>query len=85
MTVARYISTLVAPTEGAALEETALVWYILTGDHLRLDDKMFEVLDKNLVPLGNEVGFCLNLKEENSAERSWQLFHWNDDVTRIYY
>ena len=66
------------------MEETTPVWYILTGDHLRLDNKMLEVLDKNLVLLGNEVGFCLNLKEENSAERSWQLFRWNDDVTRIY-
>lgn len=44
-----------------------------------------EVLDKNLVPLGNEVRFCLNFKEEGSAERSWQLFRWIDDVTRIYY
>ena len=66
------------------MEETAPVWYILTGDHLRLNDKVFEVLDKNLVPLSNEVGFCLNLKEENSAERSRQFFRWNDEVTRIY-
>lgn len=59
------------------MEEIAPVWYILTGDHVRLDDK-------NLVPLGNEVGFCLNFKVENSAERSWQIFRWNDEVTRIY-
>ena len=44
------------------MEEITPVWYILTGDHVRLDDKVFEVLDKNLVPLGNEVGFCLNTK-----------------------
>ena len=56
------------------MEETAPVWYIRTGDHIRLDDKVLEVLDKNLVHLGSEVGFCLNTKEENSAERSWQLF-----------
>lgn len=49
------------------MEEIAPVWYI------RLDDKEFEVLDKNLVPLGNEVGFCLNFKEEGSAERPCQL------------
>lgn len=67
------------------MEETAPVWYILTGDRTCLDDKEFEVLDQNLVPLGNEVGFCLNLKEEGSAERSWQPFRWNDEVTRIYY
>lgn len=67
------------------MEETAPVWYILTGDHIRLDDKECEVLDKNLVPLGNEVGFCLNTKAEGSASRSWQFFHWNDEITRIYY
>lgn len=44
------------------MEETAPVWYILTGDHICFDDKVFEVLDKNLVPLGNEVGFCLCTK-----------------------
>lgn len=65
------------------MEETAPVWRILAGDRIRLDDKEFEVLNKNLVPLGNEVGFCLNFKEENSTERFWQLFRWNDEVTRI--
>lgn len=49
------------------MEETASVWSILTGDRIRLDDKEFEVLDKNPVPLGNEVGFCLNFKEERST------------------
>ena len=44
------------------MKETAPVWYILTGDHIRLDDK-----------------------EEGSPGRSWQLFRWNDEVTRIYY
>lgn len=67
------------------MEEIAPVWYILAGDRVRLNGKEFEVLDKNLVPLGNEVGFCLNTKAENSAERSWQLFRWTDEVTRIYY
>ena len=66
------------------MEEIAPVWYILTGDHVRLDDKECEVLDKNLVPLGDAVGFCLNTKEEGSAERSWPLFRWNDEVARIY-
>lgn len=72
-------------TKGADVEEITPVWYILTGDRIRLDDKEVEVLDKNLVPLGNEVGFCLNFKGKGSAERSWQLFRWNDEVTRIYY
>lgn len=67
------------------MEEIAPVWYILTGDRLRLDDEMFEVLDKSLVPLGDEIGFCLCTKKENSTERSWQLFRWNDEVTRIYH
>ena len=67
------------------MEEIAPVWYRLTGDRIRLDGKEFEVLDKNLVPLGNEVGFCLSTKEESSVERSWQFFRWNDEVTRIYY
>ena len=67
------------------MEETVPVWYILTGDRIRLDDNEVEVLDKNLVPLGAEVGFCLCIKAEGSTERSWQLFRWNDEVTRIYY
>ena len=68
------------------MEETVPVWYILAGDHVRLDGKEFKVLDKNLTPLGNEVGFCLCTKEESSAEqRSWQLFRWTNEVTRIYY
>lgn len=37
------------------MEETAPVWCILTGDHIRFDDKVFEAL-------GNEVGFCLCTK-----------------------
>ena len=53
------------------MEEITPVWYILTGDHIRLDDK--------------EVGFCLSFKEESTPERSWQFFRWNDEVTRIYY
>jgi hypothetical protein len=67
------------------MEETVPVWYIFTRDRVRLDDKVLDVLDKNLVPLGDEVGFCLNTKEEHSAECSWQLFRWNDEVTRICY
>ena len=67
------------------MEEIVPVWYIPTGDRICLDDKEVEVLDKNLVPLGNEVGICLNTKEEGSAERSRQIFRWNDEITRIYY
>jgi hypothetical protein len=67
------------------MEEIAPVWYILTGDHVRLDGEEFEVLNKNLVPLGSEIRFCLCFKTENSAERSWKSFRWNDEVARIYY
>ena len=67
------------------MEETTPVWHLFTGDRVRLDDKVFEVLDKNLAPLGNEVGFCLCTKKENSPERPRQFFHWNDEVTRIHY
>lgn len=69
------------------MEEIAPVWYILTGDRIRLDGKEVEVLDKNLVPLGDEIGFCLNLnlKEDGSACRSWQLFRWNNEIACIYY
>lgn len=67
------------------MEEAAPVWYVLRGDRIRFDGKEFAVLDKDLAPLGNEVGFCLCTKEENSAERSWQLFRWNDEITCIYY
>lgn len=65
--------------------EAISVWELKTGDHILLEGKRHTVLDKNLVPLGNEVGFCLNTKEESSVERSWQLFRWNDEVARIYY
>lgn len=61
------------------------IWYILAGDRIRLDGEEVEVLDKNPAPLGNEIGFCLNLEGENSTERSWRFFRWNDEVTRIYY
>ena len=68
------------------MEETAPVRYILTGDRTRFDDKELEVLDKSPVPLGSEVGLCLNTEEEEGrAGRHWQLFRWNDEVTRIYY
>lgn len=67
------------------MEETAPIRYILAGDRIRLDDTEFEVLDKDLVPLGDQVGIRLNLKEEGSPERSRQFFRWNDEVTRIYY
>lgn len=38
------------------MEELTPIWYILTGDHIRLDGKEVEVLDKNLVPLATRSG-----------------------------
>lgn len=38
------------------MDETAPVWYIRTGDRIRLDDKEVEVLDKNLVPWATRSG-----------------------------
>lgn len=67
------------------MEETVPVWYILTGDHIRLDGKEVEVLDKSLVPLGSEVGFCLCTKEVSPNGCSRQFFRWSDEVTRIHY
>lgn len=65
------------------MEETVPIRYILTGDRIHLDGNEVEVLDKNLVPLGSEVGFCLHTKGVSPNGCSWQLFRWNDEVTRI--
>lgn len=67
------------------MEEITPIWYVLAGDRIRLDGEESEVLDKNLTPPGNGIGFCLCTKAENSTERSRQLFRWNDEVPCIYY
>lgn len=64
------------------MEETAPVWYTLAGGP---HPPRRQGVRETLVPLGNEVGFCLNTKAEGRAGRHWQLFRWNDEVTRIYY
>lgn len=51
------------------MEETAPVWYLLTGDHIRLDSKEFEVLDKNLVP-PSQRGWVLLLHQGGELDRA---------------
>lgn len=36
-----------------------------------------------LVPLGDEIGFCFNFMEQGRRERTWQLFCWNERISRI--
>lgn len=36
------------------MEETVPVWYVLAGDHIRLDSKEVEVLDKSLFRDGGQ-------------------------------
>lgn len=62
------------------MKESAPIWYIRTGDHVQLNDKTFEVLEKDLIPLGYEVGFSLDLKEEDTTECSRALFYWTDEI-----
>lgn len=52
------------------MKEPTPVWHIRTGDHVQLNDKTFGVLGKGLIPLGYEVGFSLDLKEEDTTECS---------------
>ena len=52
------------------MEETASVWYILTGDRIRLDGKEVEVLDKNLVPPGQR-GRVLSPHQGGEPERAF--------------
>lgn len=65
--------------------ETQVVtaWEIRSFDHIILDRRHYIVLSKNLVPLGSEIGFCINLKEEGRREPSWQFFRWNERISRI--
>lgn len=65
--------------------ETQVVtaWEIKAFDHIILDRRHYIVLSKNLVPLGGEVGFCINFMEQGRRERTWQLFRWNERFSRI--
>lgn len=65
--------------------ETQVVtaWEIGSFDHIILDRRHYIVLSKNLVPLGGEIGFCINFMEQGRRERTWQLFRWNERISRI--
>lgn len=52
-------------------------------DHIVLDGRQYIVLSKNLVPMGSEIGFCVNCMEQGRRERSWKTFRWNEQITRI--
>jgi len=67
--------------------ETQVVtaWEIRSFDHIILDRRHYIVLSKNLVPVrsGSEIGFCINCMEQGRRERTWQLFRWNERISRI--
>lgn len=65
--------------------ETQVVtaWEIKNFDQIVLDRRHYIVLDKSLVPLGSEIGFCVNCMEQGRRERSWKTFRWNEQITRI--
>ena len=52
-------------------------------DSIILKGRHYIVLSKNLVPLGDEIGFCVNCMEQGCRERSWKTFRWNEQITRI--
>lgn len=59
-------------------------WELKSLDHIILKGRHYIVLGKSLVPLGSsEIGFCINFMEQGRRERSWQLFRWNEQITRI--
>lgn len=65
--------------------ETQVVtaWEIGRFDRIILKGKHYIVLSKSLVPLGSEIGFCINYMEQGRRERSWKTFRWNEQITRI--
>lgn len=65
--------------------ETQVVaaWEIKSFDLIILQGRHYLVLSKNLVPLGSEIGFCINFMEQGRRERTWQLFRWNERISRI--
>lgn len=64
--------------------ETISAWELKIWDHIVLDGRHYFVLSKNLIPLGSEVGFCVNFQEEGRREPSWQFFRWNEKIYRIH-
>lgn len=63
--------------------QVVTAWEIKGFDHIILKGKHYIVLSKSLVPLGDEIGFCINFMEQGRRERTWQLFRWNERISRI--
>lgn len=63
--------------------QVVLAWEIKSFDLIILRGRHYHVLSKNLVPLGDEIGFCINFMEQGRRERSWQTFRWNERISRI--
>lgn len=59
------------------------VWYIRTGDRVRIKSKQFDVLNKTLIPLRNRIGFLLEVKAVDRTEHSWIPFHWDSKIIRV--
>ena len=67
------------------MSSTIFAWEIKARDHIILDGRHYIVLGKNLSPIegGNEIGVCINCMEPGCRERSWKVFRWNNQITRI--
>lgn len=63
--------------------QVVTAWEIKAFDHIILKGKHYIVLSKSLIPLGCEIGFCVNFMEQGRRERSWKTFRWNEQITRI--
>ena len=67
--------------------ETQIVtaWEIKACDHIILDGRHYSILSKSLTPIGSgsEIGFCVYCMEQGRRERTWKVFRWNDQITRI--
>lgn len=66
--------------------ETQVVtaWELKSFDLIVLNGRHYIVLSKSLVPFGgSEIGFCINFMEQGHRERNWQLFCWNERISRI--
>lgn len=63
--------------------QVVTVWEIKSFDHIILKGRHYIVLSKSLAPLGCEIGFCINFIEQGRRERSWQIFRWNERISRI--
>lgn len=58
-------------------------WEIKSFDLIILRGRHYHVFSKKLVPFGDEIGICINFMEQGRQERSWQIFRWNERISRI--